>query len=188
MPVARGHAVAGPIPDRPTRAAEERRYRQRATKASDDLGRVHSGRMVEIPPFVQVPYGGTCATPSEPVCRTFPAMVGEVDPKCVALRLRTLMIDLKLATVQEFADFVGTERSTAQTWLRARNYPRVPDMARVCEKAGVTLDWIYRGVPEGLTVGTFARLQAILEGEVHAADTSFPRKERRRQSQGQRPL
>lgn len=84
----------------------------------------------------------------------------------VARRLRALMVDMKLGSVHELAEFVdkSISRSQASNWINGYNLPPAAVMSTLCEKTGLTLDWIYRGIPDGLTHVKAIRLQAVLEG------------------------
>lgn len=92
--------------------------------------------------------------------------MSELSPKDVGKRLRALMLDPELAldTVDDFARLLGAERSAASAWVNGYNFPRVPSMARLMEHyPGLTLDWIYLGIPDAVPVKVFIRLQALLE-------------------------
>jgi transcriptional regulator with XRE-family HTH domain len=65
---------------------------------------------------------------------------------------------LQIRTVDEFAAFIGAERNQVSNWLNAYNLPPVWMMVRLCERFGITLDWLVRG-----TVGT------LPPGQVHSA-------------------
>ncbi len=97
---------------------------------------------------------------------TIPVMP-TVDPKIVGARLRAIMSDpdLRVSTVDDFAGLVGEERNAASAWLNGYNLPRVATMAKLIEKyPGLTLDWIYLGIADAIPVGTYIKLQALMEG------------------------
>ncbi len=83
-----------------------------------------------------------------------------------ARRLEAVMKYVELDSVREFADFIGCGRSQVSNWLQGYHFPRVPDMATLCEKLNneLTLDWIYRGVQTGMSYALTIHLQSILEG------------------------
>jgi hypothetical protein len=84
--------------------------------------------------------------------------------KQVALRLEAIMRDTGMQTVKDLADEVGASRSQVSNWLNRYHLPPVPYMIVLCGQKGLTLDWIYRGDPSGLSYGAAKRLQAIVEG------------------------
>ncbi len=92
--------------------------------------------------------------------------VGSTSPTETARRLLTIMEYMKLRSVREFSDFIGCQRSQVSNWLQGYHFPRVPDMAVLCEKLNneLTLDWIYRGVPSGMPYAMTIHLQTIMEG------------------------
>lgn len=108
----------------------------------------------------------------------------------VARRLRAVMLDARLEDVQALADLSGAERSAASNWINGYNLPPVPKMVRLAEELRLTLDWIYRGVPDHLPMATGIRLTALVErlageaqsnaaavpGEVRPAKRGRPRK------------
>jgi hypothetical protein len=47
---------------------------------------------------------------------------------------------------KDFAEtWCDTNASNLSEWMRFAHLPRVPNMIFLCEKTGLTLDWIYRG-------------------------------------------
>ena len=63
----------------------------------------------------------------------------------IAARLRALQSELEL-TDRGMAARLGVGRSVWGAWVNARNMPNELAMIRLCEMAGVDMDWIYRGV------------------------------------------
>ena len=53
-----------------------------------------------------------------------------------AARLRAIMAEFHIATVDELAEIVGANRSAVSNWVNAINLPRVPEMGRLCDKTG----------------------------------------------------
>ncbi len=85
-----------------------------------------------------------------------------VHPKQVALRLKAVMSDLEMETVVELAEFIGAERSQVSNWLQGYNLPPIPWMTELCRKRpGLTLDWIFRGVSDGLPSVLAIKLEAL---------------------------
>jgi hypothetical protein len=64
----------------------------------------------------------------------------------VALRLRAVMDRFQITTHPQLAKICGTSKSCVNNWLGGKNLPRVPEMIRLCEQTGITLDWLYCGV------------------------------------------
>ena len=48
--------------------------------------------------------------------------------------------------------------SQVGNWLNGYNLPRVPEASLLCEKTGITLDWLYRGHVGGMDVKLGIRL------------------------------
>ena len=71
-------------------------------------------------------------------------MTKELEPE-VAARLRAVMADLECLNNKAFADRFGTTESAVNNWRLGYNLPHVPEMIRLCEQTGITLDWLYRG-------------------------------------------
>lgn len=63
----------------------------------------------------------------------------------VAARLRELMTARRIKSYPAMAAICGTNPSVVSNWLQGYSLPRVPEMSRLCENTGVSLDWIYRG-------------------------------------------
>lgn len=70
-----------------------------------------------------------------------------------------------LETVDDYAEFMGVGRNALSNWLNGYHPPTIHAMIRLCDKSGVTLDWIYRGSAEGLAYGKTVRLEARVRGE-----------------------
>ena len=61
----------------------------------------------------------------------------------MAARLRAIMAEFHIATVDELAEIVGANRSAVSNWVNAINLPRVPEMGRLWrDKTGLTLEFI----------------------------------------------
>jgi transcriptional regulator with XRE-family HTH domain len=65
--------------------------------------------------------------------------------QAVASRLDALMSELEVVGYRAIGVLCGTSANVVSNWMNGYNLPRVPEMIRLCEKTGVTLDWIYRG-------------------------------------------
>ena len=92
-------------------------------------------------------------------------MTEACSPAETARRLAAIMKLLECDTVQQFAALIGGNRSQVSNWLQGYHFPKVPEMATLCERTNndLTLDWIYRGVQTGLPYGVAVHLVAILE-------------------------
>jgi transcriptional regulator with XRE-family HTH domain len=94
--------------------------------------------------------------------------VAEKDPHKVLVgdRLRALAAELGLKTASDLARLLGAERAQVSAWLNGVAYPPAPWASRLCEKCpGLTLDWLFRGVPDALPHGLYIRLQAAMDAE-----------------------
>lgn len=82
----------------------------------------------------------------------------------IAIRARKLRAVLGFQTAVSFSQWLSV---TNQRWGNVENgAPLGIDLALiVVKKTGVTLDWLYRGRPEGLTVDLARRLDALVENE-----------------------
>lgn len=65
--------------------------------------------------------------------------------KDVSVRLRAVMSELGIATNPEFAEWCAATGGRVNNWLIANNLPLIPQMVILCERTGITMDWIYRG-------------------------------------------
>jgi transcriptional regulator with XRE-family HTH domain len=63
----------------------------------------------------------------------------------VSARLHAVMAEVGATSYEAMAELCDTSKSSINNWLNKNNLPRVPEMSRLCDKTGVTLDWIYRG-------------------------------------------
>ena len=63
----------------------------------------------------------------------------------VSKPLRAVMMDFNIVSNNMLAEICGTTKSAINNWLLGYNLPRVPEMIRLCERTGITLDWLYRG-------------------------------------------
>ena len=61
------------------------------------------------------------------------------------MRVRAVMAEFEMDTNEDLGNACGAQSGTVNNWLRGDNGPRVPEMIRLCENTGLTLDWIYRG-------------------------------------------
>lgn len=87
----------------------------------------------------------------------------------VASRLRAIMAEFGYHTYIMFGEACGVDPGSINNWVNPRNkgsLPRVPTMITLCEKTGLTLDWIYRGQ----SIGMDGRLAVRLEDRIKHND------------------
>jgi transcriptional regulator with XRE-family HTH domain len=92
--------------------------------------------------------------------RTPSVGLGMVDTNLeaiVAARLRAIMQELGLR-YDELGDMCGVTRSVISNWVNCYNLPEVREATALCEKTGITLDWLYRGHLGGMDPKLAARL------------------------------
>lgn len=65
--------------------------------------------------------------------------------QAVAERLKAIQIAFQLTTNPLLGDVCGAKASAVNNWKLGYSLPRVPEMIRLCERTGVTLDWVYTG-------------------------------------------
>jgi hypothetical protein len=58
-----------------------------------------------------------------------------------------------------------TTASVVNNWLQGYNLPRVPEMIRLCDQFGITLDWIYRGHVAGIEAKSLVKLQRAIKAK-----------------------
>jgi transcriptional regulator with XRE-family HTH domain len=81
----------------------------------------------------------------------------------VAVRLWAIKAVCGIRTNPELAKICETTPSAVNNWLRGYNLPRVPEMILLCERAGVTLDWLYRGFTASMDPRFSLRLAAYIK-------------------------
>lgn len=83
----------------------------------------------------------------------------------IAPRLRAVQAELKL-TDKQMAELVGAEggRTRWANWIAAANLPKEECMIALCERVGLSMDWIYRGSAAGIDLSKAIRLEARLRG------------------------
>ena len=87
----------------------------------------------------------------------------------VAARLRAVMQAFDIATNPEMAVLCGATTSAVNNWRLGYNLPRVPEMIRLAEQTGLTLDWLYRGLVCSMDPLVAIRLNKIVAAQ-SAAD------------------
>ena len=82
------------------------------------------------------------------------------SPTAIGLRLRLTREVLNL-TQAEFADRCGIARNTYNQYEMGKNTPKLLFAIDICDRFGLTLDWIYRGDPSGLPYKVADDLRAL---------------------------
>lgn len=82
----------------------------------------------------------------------------------VARRLKAVMEDNRLETVDELSDYMAATRSATSNWLQAYYLVPMANAIELKRRTGVTLDWLYDGDARAMSPGANIRLTAILEG------------------------
>lgn len=87
------------------------------------------------------------------------------NPHHVAARLRVIMADLEIESYAGLARFLGAQVSQVSNWMYGYNLPPVKWMNVLCHKRpGLTLDWLYLGIADGLPTALAIKLIALGEG------------------------
>jgi hypothetical protein len=100
----------------------------------------------------------------------------------VDIRLRAVMAEFEIKSNPAMAETCGTSTSAVSNWLappRAdwKNRPKVPEMITLCEKTGLTLDWIYRGISASMDPKLVLRLSTrIANGNIKEFVVRRPRR------------
>lgn len=81
----------------------------------------------------------------------------------VAARLRAVMASFGITSNPKMAEVCGASASSVNNWLLGYNLPRVPEMMRLCDQTGLTLDWIYRGSMASMDAKLGLHLAKIIE-------------------------
>lgn len=84
--------------------------------------------------------------------------------KETAHRLKCIMDELGFKAVADLAREVKAGRSQVSNWLQAYHLPPVLFMSRLVRRYKLTLDYIYLGIPDGLSHGAAERLMAREQG------------------------
>lgn len=73
----------------------------------------------------------------------------------VAARLRTVIdrsvnVLRSYKTQEAWGNHYGISKQALTNCLRGDNYPDIQAMMMMCHEEGLTLDWLYRGIPAGV--------------------------------------
>ena len=107
----------------------------------------------------------TAAQPSEKARKALSR--GKKPPTVLALaisgRLRAIQAEMH-KTNEQMADMLSVGLSRWTNWVNAENLPQEEVMIDLCEKAAISMDWLYRGDPSRIELGHIIRLTARLKG------------------------
>ena len=78
----------------------------------------------------------------------------------IAFRLRSTRIALELSQA-ELCRLTGIATNTWNQWEKGIGRPELDKALILCDKLGITIDWIYRGDPSGLPLRITQRMGAI---------------------------
>jgi hypothetical protein len=85
--------------------------------------------------------------------------------KTVAIRLRAIKVAFGINSHKELGDACGASESVVGNWMVGVSLPRVPEMSHLCDRTGVTLDWIYRGIVTAMDPKLTNGLANIIDGK-----------------------
>ncbi len=92
---------------------------------------------------------------------------GESYRMGISYRLRAILKAKDIDGYKGLARVCGLKGASATSnsnnWLNGVNPPPVPKAILLAEHAGVTLDYIYRGITKGMDANLAAKLEASLE-------------------------
>lgn len=78
----------------------------------------------------------------------------------IASRLRVLEAILGMSS-SAIADAAGIARNTYSQWRKGKGRPQLDQAVLLCDRFGITLDWIYLGSTSGLPYQFMVRLDKI---------------------------
>lgn len=169
-PVSGGDAVK-PVAHRTTGSADFTGNFRCAPKRVDDLRRVHIASLPDILAmrnnFDARPYGDPCASNTGTLAgmRKKPPSVLKLR---IARRLEAARAEFGISQ-EAMAQRIGATRSAWSNWVSPSS-PEMPAeeaMIRLCQEArewGLNMDWLYRGVTDGLNAKAAIRLSARVHG------------------------
>jgi transcriptional regulator with XRE-family HTH domain len=79
----------------------------------------------------------------------------------ISARLKAVQDELG-KTDGEMAKMVGAGRTAWSNWIKRQNMPEEEAMIRLCDKAQISLEWLYRGKSDMMPVKLFIRLELRL--------------------------
>lgn len=175
------NAIHRPVGYGAALGARRRHDRFGTAQRFDDLGRIHHDKLPEYlasrKMFV-LNYGGddrpllrqildmailTATHPPHSTRKRAKKPPSEMQAMLVK-RLQAVQAELKL-THEQMARRLGVGRTTWTNWLNSENKPEEEAMVRLCEFARVTMEWLYRGIPNTMEASHYIRLTARVEGD-----------------------
>lgn len=89
----------------------------------------------------------------------------------IGWRIRTLRMALGYRNASQFAAFVGWSPQLLSNYERGEKRPELTKAIALCNRTGITLDWLYRGERAGLPLDRVAAIDAHLAREHPAGQT-----------------
>jgi transcriptional regulator with XRE-family HTH domain len=80
----------------------------------------------------------------------------------VGARLRAVMAALNLTTNKDLGELCEATDGAVNNWRCGYNLPRVPEMIRLCERTGITLDWLHRGYVGSMDLSFALKLARLM--------------------------
>lgn len=81
--------------------------------------------------------------------------------EAIAIRLRMTRLALGFDQQNLFAQTAGAAVSTYNNYEKAERIPNLDHAIRLCERFELTLDWLYRGDPSGLSYALANKINKI---------------------------
>jgi len=81
-------------------------------------------------------------------------------PEAIGKRIVRLRKALEWPTAIAFASFVDVSPQQLSNYEKGRARPDIDAGFRICQKTGVTLDWLYRGDVSGLSISLLQLLES----------------------------
>jgi transcriptional regulator with XRE-family HTH domain len=166
-PVARRDTVS--LPHRHGASLETQFLGEDATapKGVDDRGSIHAVNVARLSGLAQAEHARSPCITGASNSGTMAGMRKKTATPlglAVSLRLRAVQAELGKSDA-EMAELVGaSSRTVWSNWVNDGNMPEEEAMLRLCDEEGLTMDWIYRGVVDGVKLARVIRLTARLRG------------------------
>jgi len=96
----------------------------------------------------------------------FPTMNSSKDPFCIAFseNLRAAMAASNIDTASKLATMMGAGDSRVRNWCNGTSSPTAKEAIQLAQLLGVTLDWLFRGISDGLLEAKRIRVIAAKHG------------------------
>lgn len=82
----------------------------------------------------------------------------------IAWRLRVIMSTFDIPTARAFGERFNVSESRLNNWMKGIRRPAVDAGIAICREFGLTLDWLYLGVVDGLDYRLVTRLREAEAG------------------------